>query len=542
MLFLSKKIRPFAKISVMPARYVFWFGMLGCGLLAIILGKDLTWDMANYHYYGPYAYLYQRKNIDFFPVSYVHQFINPAIDFLTYFLLTHFSPLIAEFILGCIHGINAGLLYLIARCFTANNLLAIFLAGLGLYGPIAFNGIGSFQNDNLISLFVLLFIYLQLRLLFFQQHQTFLQLLSGFVLGMGLGLKLPTGIFVVGSSISWLLLPQSILKRCKGMLLLMIGVIFGTLLIAGYWMLIQWQQFHNPIFPFFNQFFQSPDFPYLDCRDLRFMPKTWAQTLFYPFYFAWDGRTSDMYFQDIRFPVLYLLFGFAAGKSLVKYFCGTLKTNIPVLYLSSFFIFSFITWQIFFSIARYAVALEMLAPIMIFILLLSLIPHIRILIISCTVVFYSIIFFMVPCPVIRAPWYGATQFNVHLPSYATQSDKGTVITAYSAFLLSVNPRPQFYLIPFFAPGWHFTAIPFCDEKSCIDAFNRKKIAAYLNKSPPPFYLLTSENAMPELYRAALEFNLYPAGPCATIPSDRQRVTYLEAWMCPVTKNHQHSAV
>src|SRR4029079_13454467 len=85
--------------------------MLCGGYLAVFFGRELCWDLAHYHYYTPYAYLYNRYSIDYWPTSYLHQFLNPTIDFLTYGLINYLSPYRAVFILGALHGINLWLLY-----------------------------------------------------------------------------------------------------------------------------------------------------------------------------------------------------------------------------------------------------------------------------------------------------------------------------------------------------------------------------------------------------------------------------------------------
>ena len=147
-------------------RFMLIFAMLLCGGISVYFGKELCWDLASYHYYNPFALLNARHNIDYWPSSNIQQYINPAIDFLSYFLITYFTPFMSEFILGAIHGINLWLLFLIAQHFLQQEKfkysLALLFALLGLYGPTTLPGIGSFQNDNLISIFVLAFVLLQL--------------------------------------------------------------------------------------------------------------------------------------------------------------------------------------------------------------------------------------------------------------------------------------------------------------------------------------------------------------------------------------------
>ena len=41
--------------------------------------------------------------------------------------------------------------------------------------------------------------------------------------------------------------------------------------------------------------------------DLRFMPRSWPQALFHPFYFSWNHQTAEVAFRDYRFPVAFVL-------------------------------------------------------------------------------------------------------------------------------------------------------------------------------------------------------------------------------------------
>src|SRR4051812_38905663 len=88
-------------------------GMVVCGLLAVTFGKELTWDVVSYHYYNAFAFLHHRWGHDYWPSNYIQMFINPLMDVLGYFLINHFIPVTAVFLLGAIHGINVWLMYCI---------------------------------------------------------------------------------------------------------------------------------------------------------------------------------------------------------------------------------------------------------------------------------------------------------------------------------------------------------------------------------------------------------------------------------------------
>jgi hypothetical protein len=125
------------RLSTHSSRLILILSMLLSGILSIYFGKELCWDLANYHFYNPFALLHARSTVDYWPNSNVHQYINPTIDLLSYFLIQNFTPRMSEFILGAIHGINLWLLFLIANRFLQGPYrtpLALLIALLGLYG------------------------------------------------------------------------------------------------------------------------------------------------------------------------------------------------------------------------------------------------------------------------------------------------------------------------------------------------------------------------------------------------------------------------
>ena len=497
---------------------ILFLSLLSCGFLSIYLGKELCWDLANYHFYNPFAFLNTRNQFDYWPDSNIHQFINPTMDLLSYFLIQTFTPRMAEFILGAIHGINLWLLFLISRIFLRNNVLALLLAVIGLYGPTVFSGIGSFQNDNLASIFVLAFIFLQLKSP--NDHRYFFA--ASLLLGAGFGLKLTTGIYFASAIITTVILEKN---KVKLLTTLVAGTLIGMLITSGYWMFLMWQQHGNPLFPFF-------DGSTLTWRDTRFLPKTIWETLFYPFYFSFDGRTSDSPFIDFRFSILYLLFVIFAIQLLIK----KIK-NIPLIqtWLFIFFIFSYIIWQYYFSIARYIAPLEMLAPLVIYLLIENMINNQVVRYATITAVLTGIIYSLIPIYGIRAPWYDKTFFNIKFPPTIANTEKATVLIAYSAYALTLDPRPQSYLIPYFPKAWNFIGIPMSKEKYLLNETTIKNIQTRIVDISHPIYLLTSDRNMPELYRAASLFGYKQDGQCEKIFSDRQAITHQQTLLCLVKR-------
>ncbi len=513
------------------------FGMLGCGLLAIYFGKELNWDLANYHYYNPISFLQSRWNIDYWPSTLIHVHFTPTLDFLTYFLIHYFPPITTVFLLGAIHGINFWLIYAIAYALTDKRiLLSLLLAALGLYGPTALPGIGSFQHDNLVSLFVLSFILCQITLWkAYAQDKLFsrkLFLFSGLILGVGVGCKLTTGLFIPAYVLSLICLSLPWRFKLKLILLFSASVTIGIILSSGYWMLFLWQQYQNPIYPLWNAVFHSPYFPAINWHDARFLPKTLSQVLFFPFYFSLDGRTNDVPFRDFRFAICYVLV-IACGLQFIFSKMRRRKSNasLVITWFLLFFIFSYVFWQSYFSIMRYIVVLEMLSPILIYLLLTSLISDKTIAFAFVSLSFFFIAITLTPASMVRAPWYQADYFNVKLPSVVTLNQPSqTVLTPFPAYALQTHPRPQLYLIPFFPKNWRFIGISYTGMEYTLS----NKLPALL-QSNQSIYLLVTPTYLASMYQVAMKLGFVNHGHCYRVASDRQRITGEKLLLCAVSR-------
>lgn len=520
---------------------ILFFGILACGLLSVQFGKELNWDLANYHYYNAFSFLNHRLNKDSWPMEYVHVYFTPTADLLSYFLINHLQPKLSVFCIGAIHGMNVWLLFYIANAVLTSwyeiklrTIIALLLTFLGLYGPTVWPGIGSFQHDNLVSLFVLGFVALQLKAwrgaeiggkTFFFTH-----LLSGILLGMGMGLKLTVGIYVAGAMFAYFFVPVSWRIRVKLNLIFILSVFFGMVLTSGYWMFFLWETYQNPFFPLLNGIFHSPYFLDVNWKDTRFLPQGILQYLFYPFYFSLDGRTGDLPFRDFRYACCYLLF---IGLVFKKWFSPPHKLPIFITWFLFFFVFSYVMWQGYFSIMRYISALEMLAPLIIYLLLEHLIQD-RLLKSAFAVLIFMFLFgTMQPVAMIRAPWYETDYFNVRLPAFVKEIREAVVMMPIPAYALSTNPRPQAYLIPFFPHDWRFIGISFFDDHLVIrpdfyhllDNIKDKKI-----------YLLGSQFYQEKLLQLINPLGFKEQGVCGLITSDRQFMTHENTWLCPIGRS------
>src|SRR5512147_2263625 len=84
------------------------------GASVLWLGQDMSWDLRNYHFYNPFAFLTGRMGHDI-AVAHVATYYNPLMYIAFYFAVTSLPPKVVGFILGFIPGLNVFFLYGIAR-------------------------------------------------------------------------------------------------------------------------------------------------------------------------------------------------------------------------------------------------------------------------------------------------------------------------------------------------------------------------------------------------------------------------------------------
>ena len=85
-----------------------------CAVWTIFAGKDVSWDLLNYHYYLPFELLAGRIEQDFFAAGGV-SYLNPVGYLPFYWMVSSgWHSVIASVALAVVHSTSLALLYLIA--------------------------------------------------------------------------------------------------------------------------------------------------------------------------------------------------------------------------------------------------------------------------------------------------------------------------------------------------------------------------------------------------------------------------------------------
>jgi hypothetical protein len=370
----------------------FLIGIIGCfifGCWSLFAGQDVNWDLRNYHLYNAYAYVYDRVGFDYAQAG-VQTYLNPLIDLPYFYLSRLLSPAQYGFIFGMLQGINFWIIYEISRLFIQNKytnpccLVSIFIAITGVYTPTVIGEIGTTYGDLIISLFILSSIYFGVR--FFQSigfHERKFKLLmaiSGLMIGLAVGLKLTAFVFFIGIFLAlFYSLPASGLSTRTSFIYLFIWGgcgILGLLITGGYWSYKLYSNFGSPVFPFYNSLFKSPYFPEVDFFDENSGVKSIFEFIFHPFLI---NSLFGHPYQEIRFAVVeafvIILMVVVITNKLWWGGCFNLNKSISSakregsLFLFLFFLFSYLIWLWKFGVYRYQSPLDLLSPLVIFMLI-----------------------------------------------------------------------------------------------------------------------------------------------------------------------------
>jgi len=362
------------------------------GLLAVFLGKEMNWDLLNYHFYNGYAFLTGRMDLDLAPAQ-AQTFVNPLLDVPLYLAIVGLPPVVVGAAYGFAQGLNGGAVWLIARKMlpidgvAARGWAAFGLALLSGLGAINISELGGSMGDTLVSVPVLFSVALLLR------KQAYLETapstvmmgwagLAGAISGIGAGLKITSALYSVGFAFGCLFLVRALNRRLFVTVAFVAGVVGTWLLLNGFWLWQMWSRFGDPLFPFFRLFNDQfrPEFAgVIAAPDTRFRPASGISAALYPLVWAINPRAvTEAPFWDWRFPVLYLLIAVLAIQWCARRWSQARPTRQLPAGARAFLLVgglaSYALWLFKFAIYRYLAPLEWLVPLAITLALWALLP------------------------------------------------------------------------------------------------------------------------------------------------------------------------
>jgi hypothetical protein len=367
---------------------VFCAAVTAAAAFSVARGQDVNWDILNYHFYNGFAFLHKPFHYDFAPAQ-VQSFFNPIIQVFSYLALAHLPAMAVAALWGAVQGINFYLIFRISEVLfrgwrnPLRFVVSLCTAAAGFYGAINILELGTTFGDNLDSIFILAGLLLIFRHLLEQRTSVPVSIIrpgiAGACLGIAFGIKLTAAIYVAGIAIPFTFLAFSAHRRVRPLAAFYGGLAAGFLAAYGFWGISLYLEYRNPFYPYLNAFFQSPYYDLQNTADARFFPQTWQQKLFFPFFFMKKSHlASELDFRDARLAFCYVAVVFLAIAALwqrarraLHASSGTGERQDPtgLTFLALFFVISYAAWQVQFSIYRYLIILEFLAPVFLTLLL-----------------------------------------------------------------------------------------------------------------------------------------------------------------------------
>jgi hypothetical protein len=342
-------------------------------------GADLNWDLLNYHLYLPFALVHGRLGSEFMAAGMV-SYLNP-LPMLPFYAMVAagWHSLCIGLVLGAEHAINLVLLWKICQHLLGGESGApsprawpLLALAIGSTSPLFLAELGTSYADIATSPLVLGGVLLLLDWRGAPQRA----LAAGLLLGAAVGLKLTNMPFALGSATLLLAPAPPGRRRWPALACLALGGLAGAALTEGYWAATMYAEFHNPVFPFANGLFKSPDFPALSHLHRRFLPQSLGEALALPFSMAIPKAWiyTEVFAPDPRFAFCVL----AAAVAGVRALCGRRPPMLSPRWggFLAYMLVSWCLWELQFANGRYFLPLALLVgPALLMLLALALPPR-----------------------------------------------------------------------------------------------------------------------------------------------------------------------
>ena len=367
-------------LALVPSRRIMLLQILaGAAMfIAAVLaqGYELGWDTLNYHYYNGWAALHHKiwQNTQ---VSMRQSYFFPLMDAGFAWLVASVPPLAVAAVLAIVQSALYPLLLMLAWALlggTGSGILpfSMVAAVLGVLAPVNIWEAGSAFGDTTSAVPVVLALLLTVLGLQARDQNAHWRytLAAGALCGIAVALKLTNAPFAIGflaavaAGAGWQSYNAGRKRTLMPVVTGCIGVLLGFGVLYGPWGVTLFEHFHNPFFPYFNQYFRSPFAPPNSFQDPGFLLPTLSAKLLFPF--TRNPATAHDDFAglfDLRMAVTLPLVIVALPKLLIYRQSKQADAEDGAAFtLLVFFLVSYAVWLSVFAINRYLVVLDLLAP------------------------------------------------------------------------------------------------------------------------------------------------------------------------------------
>jgi hypothetical protein len=206
----------------------------------------------------------------------------------------------------------------------------------------------------------------------------------------------------------------------------------------------------------YNTIFHSP-YVVSYMSSLRpFPPQTWEQTVFTPFFFTRNTtyKTLETPFQDLSFAAIYILLGLTAlalilGAPKIQGAISSLQMRFAI-----FFALSFVIWEAYFEVYRYLATLELLAPVMLYILAQWIFTDERVRVAVVLGGFVCLALTSYPHFWQRVPW-GDRYFQVDAPALSDPAHTLVIMNTQQPYAYVIPSFPQEVVFANIEGNWKY---------------------------------------------------------------------------------------
>ena len=421
---------------------VFGAAALLCTAWTVLAGKDLSFDLLNYHYYVAYELLGGRLAQDFYAAS-AQSYLNPLGYLPFYALASSWHSVLASIALAIAASASLALLYLLAwRLFAhrpARERLVFSLLGttLGAATAVFWPMVGTSMLDAWLAAPMLA----GLLLLLDERVDGRRALLAGALFGAASALKYSNAVFALTALV---LLAR---RPARAVLGYVAGGALAVALLAGPWCLALLREFGNPVFPLFNAWFRSPYAAPVNLVGERFTGGGWTDALSLPLRMA---TTSQAVYIETAAPDIRIaaLLAAAAALPLFARRHGTANLVGADWRLLSFFAVAAVLWIVTSSNARYGILVLLLAGVVLARLVERLLPGSAARIVLALLLGIQLAMCFTASP---SRWFAPDAWSRHWLPYEVPPRAQREAALY----LSVEPLSMAVVAPFLSPASSF---------------------------------------------------------------------------------------
>jgi len=241
-------------------------GALALGSIPIALGHiGLSWDGLNHHIYLGWSAEHNRFDNDYLAASY-QAYTFPYLYWPVYRLaLAGASGITAGIVLAMIHVMAVPAIWLLARtCIPGSSWFDLTMRWLAVALAFMSGVVLSFFDSTANDLSAAIPLLWSVALAFqpwdahrprrLRPHRALL--LSGFLAGVSVAFKLSNGPIAILLPLVWIAQPGTLRDRLSLVLQACVLSAVGFAACYGYWGVQLWTHFGNPIYPFYDSWFE----------------------------------------------------------------------------------------------------------------------------------------------------------------------------------------------------------------------------------------------------------------------------------------------